>query len=533
MKKIILLSAIILTWISFWFAQTTGSTQVTIYNTLDSNKNMLLSWLDLKKNDLSSKAKTLKDSLSWDVNYNILNWLGNLDVSTIDTQIINDFFSYKTTILSDYFLINSKILILDDKKSLWLISDSDYNIEKTKLENDIKAYYEKYNVVISWYNSSIINKINDFNSSFSKLKLDNKSQLDNIKSRADKLISIKKLYSEYISNLNKINSIYVGSYWDIQTFFNDTKSVLINFLKSSLENNIDSYLKKYTNLSYYSKDIYSYEESLIKSFDIDITNYFNTIFSWFYSKSDIDFIDSNYATFVAKFVVSWDVTDYLLVSQSSSFDSEFDKINSKLTEVNSWIVSKLKEFNSDADIWNFKLSLKTKLENLFESSKQEKINLMKLNIDKQIEFLWFKTSQELDSYNVLMDRISFAWTDYDSLVSTKKSLEDYQKNIISKDLKNSIKAKLKEIDIKLINSAITKDGLWIYEFKYPGIDSKLKAILTKLYSDYSAQNRWEEFIQKLDNTLVKIDSLLSSSSWKTKFLLLKIKKAVLDFKSSN
>jgi len=90
---------------------------------------------------------------------------------------------------------------------------------------------------------------------------------------------MKDLYSSYVSNLNKINSIYVGSYGDIQTFFNDTKSVLVNFLKSSLENNIDSYFKKYNNLSYYSKDIYSYEDTLIKSFDVDITSYFNSIFS--------------------------------------------------------------------------------------------------------------------------------------------------------------------------------------------------------------------------------------------------------------
>jgi len=45
------------------------------------------------------------------------------------------------------------------------------------------------------------------------------------------------------------------------------------------------------------------------------------------------------------------------------------------------------------------------------------------------------------------------------LVSAKKSLEDYQKNLISKDLKNSIKQKIKEIDIKIINAAISKDSL--------------------------------------------------------------------------
>jgi len=131
----------------------TGNVNST-YTSLDQAKQILVDKLESYNSALVSKLDKLKDSFQNDKNYLILKALGKINIGDINVKMLEQYFSIKTSLVSDYTTINSSFAVLEEKKKYSLVSDQEYTTQKTNLNASIDAYYNKYLSIITGFNNT-------------------------------------------------------------------------------------------------------------------------------------------------------------------------------------------------------------------------------------------------------------------------------------------------------------------------------------------------------------------------------------------
>lgn len=523
--------------------QSTGSTNQNdiISEQLDSEyliylveeyKELLLSSLD--KNN-KSQRESLNLVLSWynnDEAVNLLKELWEIDFDSPYMLNLSDYIDLKWQIVLTYNNIVSNLSILEDKYELEIFTESQYTSKLKELKKDIENFKSKNETLINNFFEESVSRIWEYNDSIDQLKDEKEILLDNIKSLQINLSKLEKKYVEYEDLVSKINSLYIWNFKDIEAFMDQANQLLIDSLERDLDQIIWNYYRKYINLSYYDEDIEERKKSMLDTYKLELNDYFAEVFSWFYSESDIDFIDNNYDLIKNRYYESWTLSLKLLKKHNTLPDEYYDLIE-KIDNVTDEVRYKLQEF----DYPNSKNDIKNRLTYIIEDYNDEKKVQLKDKfekyMDKQVELLGFKVSEELQKFNAIKNRLDWLelyddeFEKYYAINDFQKSLEKTKTDMISIDLKTQIDRYYWELEVEEVN-ILLKD--WVYdryENDYDNLEETLKTIVLNLSNQFIETWQIDVFDKKIEKALSKIDWFLSDPNiWnKSKYLLLNIKKA--------
>lgn len=529
MKKLL----ISLLWLSlaFWFVFWNS-----VQDNLVEKKDDLLVDLWKVNTALLNWVEDLQDELDDDQDFKILQSLWKLSLIDLKDNVLNRYFELKTNIFSDYSNINSQIVILDERKNLWLDSQSTYTTKLSDLSADVSSFESKYLELIASYQSIFSWNINWFENELSTSKEDNASLLKTLKAQAQDILDIMTKYDEFSSLLKTVNNFYGTNYDNIYKFVSEVKNITAEQLEKSLNSLADTYYDKYSNLDYYQDNIDQYINSLISTYKLDVDDYLDELVQNFYSQDDYEFIQTHIQELKAEYF-SGDL-DYSKVSDSD-LDSVYKTLWEKLDEVIGSVNEKLANLEFPEEMSDLEAVLTDKIQEYYDTKKTDKSTLLKTYINNYVELLWYKLTSELDSYNVLMSKFdslrslsgsaSEQITQLDNILDTAKTTID---NIIDKSLKATLSIQYWTYVSKRIDLVISKNWLTKYNATYKNIDTTLKTILEWLYKEAEAKDKIDELNSKISSALDKVDTYLWDSKLSTtsQYLLLKIKKAFIWFK---
>ncbi len=507
------------------------------YSGIDEAKQILSDKLDEYNTALVNSLETLQSKFKNNTDYLILKALGKINIGDINVKMLEQYFSIKTSLVSDYTTINSNFSILEEKKKYWLVSDTDYTSQKQNLNASVDAFFSKYLSLITGFNSTYSGdsgQVANFSGNITNLISSNQSILSGYEAQYSTMQDIVSKYKTFDTYVNQIKNLYDVNYDNLYNYISDVKDITAKDLESSLEKQISNYYSQYKNLEYYSGDISSYKDSTISSYKLEIDNFLVSLIKSFYTSDEYDFITNNYLSFKTTYMTGDDIDFNALVNTSLS--GVYTKLNSTMEDVNANIKAKLNALNNPWTVNDVQTVLNQEVENYYKTNKQTKLDDFKSYLDKEVELMTYKTSSELDSYNVIAGRVSDAQslTWEEKLAALKSLIDDistFESGLIDQSLKSQSMKIWAQAKIDYIDAYIENWNFNVVAAKYGDIDSQLKSIMLSLEEDAKTKWKSDTLIGKVQTWIVNAEKLLAKDnvSSKNQYLILKIEKALIRF----
>lgn len=466
--------------------------------------------------------------------YLVLNAIWLIDFNELYDEYYEEYLAIRENLLNDTASINSKFIILQEKQELWIYSSQEYSTQVEKLSTEISWLKEKYNEqidnLLSKYESELANLEDDLDS----LKI---NELDKIQSIVDKETYIELIlenYGTYEDNIWNVKKIFEIRYDDINDYITEVKSLTSEKFEAKLIKKMNTYLDKYKNLDYYKSDIEDYIDNMVDSYSTKFDVYFQNLIWDFYSKEDYEFIEKNYSKLMTEYL-SDETVDYAALYEDDVEDL-YEKLYSTIVDVNEHIEEKFATLWNATNLEELQLILQVEIQNYYDDLYVSKSAVLETFMNSKVELLNLKLISQLDSYNILWDKIedfySFNWTDAEKLITLnalQTNIKQFKTDLVDKDLRAKLESSYWELEAERIELIIDSESLRKYDSSYKNIDSRLDAILEALYEQAIDADKEDYYIEKLEQAIDKIDMFLNDSNivQKSKYILLKIKKAII------
>lgn len=539
-------------WVAVWaiilagfsFAQTTGQTTTgttqNVMQTFTNSRATLLSGLDKNRDDLLTLDKNFVAQLDKNSSYSILKQLGVITGWSLQQEILSNYFSTKSSFLTDYNSLVSADQILTDKKSSGFMTDEDYQIEKKKLDADMQSFISKYNTLIASYKTTATTKLWSVDDTIQTAIQKNSTLISAVNSNVDQLSGLMAKYTNYQTFKTRVNAIYLGNFENYSQFSTSVRDVLISTMDEQLTKIFSQYVNSNNYLTDSADKFDTQRADLVNSFKVAFDEYANELFEWFYQQDAEKFIEASISTLKTQYY-SGSQINYAKIQDLTALNQLKTDLSARMDLVIKTAEDKLKEFDNPSDVNAFKTALKAKFETFFATKLTEfsATYIQSLNDEKQLYTLKSEKQQTAfkeiaknkdAAFNATGDASSryFYYTNY------LKQLQEFKKNndIVDSSIAQEVDSQIWQLEVKRIDTLVTIDKLTKFNLKYKDVDASLAAIFVKLAKE--ATDKWNAaaFDQKLVTALTKIEAFLStpSVSWETKYLLYKIKRAIIVFK---
>lgn len=542
MKKFLYM-VLVISSVSYSLAQTTGvnsDTWIVLLNTssvaqLQQQKDALLSWIDSSVSGLMMKLSILKQTYSTQGDYQMLQCLNLVNLSTLENTINQEIAALRNNVLNDYVTINSQIYNLENRKQLALVNDISYNTESSSILINISWYRQKFDslllALVSKYGQSI-----DSQGTLIQALIDQNKDL---------LAWLRKNYTLIQSGLNafdimqqwitKVNSVYVGNQESLNDVLVQSREKGVAQLQNNQGSLIKTTLENYKNMYDLPSLLQNRSNALIENYKSDFSSYFSQLTQGYYNQDDYNFVRFN-INLIKSSYMSGDMLrceNILATNPLINIQDVVPKVLTKIQSINSGLKVSIEQLGINTSGIDTVKNFTNSLQDFHIKKSSEQIALLKKFSTDTLQSLMQKSSVQTQQ-----------WEEIQKI----KSLYDKEKN---SDKKAQLKEQLITLSKQLFSGVVlktTRDSLIQLSqdvgFDYPSFAAKplsvvnqsssnstITRIVTILSTLWKDQSNKQDFIDILKRAIERIDDTLlnPTASLKVIGVMQNIKKGIQQF----
>lgn len=537
----------LLIWIFAWlcysascvFANNTALTELEswIKTMLTNDKAKLMSQVDTKVSTSNKLYSNTLDIIIKQKEYKILIWNSLLSWFTKDS-IDEKWTEFKWIILTNYSNLSSEYSLLQEKLSLKLINQTIYEQWLASIKSKLNVAIDNLTNTINSDFANLDSYIVTYWNNYDLLKKSQSTLIESVLKKESNLLSLMDLITQYLYKVDNINKLFTIKNDDIHLFQSELKSIILTATQDKFVALANQYYEKNSNLNYNRTSINQFIQTILDSVNVQIDNQFDALVWDLYSKQDEDYFKLVKSELTKDYYSGSDLIYENLNKSWLSLDKHYTDAYIRLWLALSWIDSKMKNLNNSYDISDLKTVLTDKFKEFADKQYVEKYDEVKNYLDDQSSLIDLQLKQDEENYNKLVETsnsvMDMLWKTpkkLENLVTLYNNIEKTKGTYLKQEHKDALDKLQWKVEYERISVLIAVEWLIQYIRSYPSIEVRLDKILTALYED--AKSQWKEDVlkEKLIKTIWKVDTFIVDKwiEWKSKYVVLEIKKAIIKF----
>lgn len=502
------------------FAQTTGSTTLTLQQQLDIQKNLATQSIDAAVQQFTATTLSWANSIEQNAQYQSLVCLGILEDKRPSLEFTKAVAKLKTDMLEDYSNQKSQI----DRLNLWL------SVDRERLEVQIKNFASIYATLTTQLINTYTDDLEILRTNVNQYGAANTDLLASVNGKVVQLNSIMQKFAALDDLVFQFNNLFLTQQGNILDTLSTQRNEAQKLLSEKIQEYITTQAKRYPALLWYANALQSRKTELVRLYGLDFDEWLEDVVGSRYSRAAHDLLKQQIASIKSAFYEGETLKCQNILTSSMDVDGYVTVTSANINDMNRRLLAGISALQTTGSAEQIKTAVLNTFKSFYGDRIDAELAKMRSFAAEQASLFTTRSAQQSEQLTSLQDmkkRLDAAKTDAEKseirslLIAQWKELYDAA---VSSSVKDTIGSILTSLGVDLAPPAENA------EWQPVETNNIFFPIIVKMAKNASSPTT---FVTWLQNAIAKLDAKAQTASPSDRLVIQQIKEAIQLYVASN